>query len=145
MNVLLSIKPEHVDNIFSGAKRFEFRRRIFARSDVRTVLIYSTKPVGMLVGEFDIEEIVEGHPDDVWRVAHSEAGISRGFFDSYFADRSVAFALRIGDVRIYSEPIDPSEALENFTPPQSYMYVRRYGRQLSRLSNREHHQMELAI
>ena len=145
MNVLLSINPDHVRNIFSGIKKFEFRRKIFARQDVKTVLIYSTRPVGMLVGEFDIEEIVAGTPEQVWDVAHSEAGISRSFYDSYFGDRSVAFALRIGDVRIYSEPIDPSEAFENFTPPQSYMYVHRSGRQLSRSSQQPQRQMELAV
>ena len=62
MRVLLSIRPEHVENIRSGIKTFEFRRRIFARRDVRTVLIYCTRPVGRLVGEFDIAEILEDEP-----------------------------------------------------------------------------------
>ena len=144
MNVLLSINPQHVENIFSGIKRFEFRRKVFARNDVQTVLIYSTRPVGKLVGEFDIAEIVEGTPDQVWDVAHAMAGISRCFYDSYFGKREVAFALRIGDVRIYDEPIDPMDVIDNFTPPQSYMYVRGSGHQLSR-ANAGLAQMELAI
>ncbi|MGY4282029.1 putative transcriptional regulator [Bradyrhizobium sp. LM2.7] len=44
MRVLLSIKPVHVANILSGAKTFEFRRKIFSRRDIKTVLIYCNPP-----------------------------------------------------------------------------------------------------
>ena len=63
MRVLLSIRPVHVESILSGAKRFEFRRRMFARRDVRSVLIYCTMPVGRLVAEFEIAGILEDTPE----------------------------------------------------------------------------------
>lgn len=123
MNVLLSINPTHVDNIFSGVKLFEFRRKIFARTDVRTVVVYCTKPVSKLVGEFDIEEILSATPDVLWDLTQSASGISREFYDLYFEGRNRAYALKIGAIRQYAEPLDPQRVFANFTPPQSYMYV----------------------
>jgi len=123
MRVLLSIKPEHVDNIRSGIKTFEFRRRIFARRDVSTILIYCTRPVGRLIGEFDIAAILEDEPEALWASTANGSGISKDFFDAYFEGRPRGYALQIGALRIYDEPICPSEWFDNFTPPQSYMYV----------------------
>lgn len=127
MRVLLSIKPEHVANIRSGIKTFEFRRRLFARRDVKTVLIYCTRPVGRLVGEFDIADILEDEPEALWASTAEGSGISKEFFDTYFEGRRRAFALQIGSLRLYDEPLCPSEMFDNFTPPQSYMYVPGHG------------------
>jgi predicted transcriptional regulator len=123
MRVLLSIRPTHVTSILSGLKIFEFRRRIFARRDIHAVLIYCTKPVGRLVGEFEISDILEGQPEDLWVSTCHGSGISKSYFDAYFNGRLRAYALKIGEVRPFGEPILPSDVFANFTPPQSYMYV----------------------
>lgn len=125
MRVLLSIKPEHVQNILAGEKTFEFRRKVFGRKDVRTVIIYCTMPVGRLVGEFDISEIIESDPENLWSHTQYGSGITKTFFDSYFEGRERAFAIKIGEVRAYERPIEPSSIFENFTAPQSFMYVDR--------------------
>src|SRR5271169_2510130 len=118
MRVLLSIKPIHVASILSGLKTFEFRRRIFARKDIRTVLIYCTKPVGRLVGEFDIGDILEGEPEELWATTRHGSAISKSYFDAYFNGRIRAYAIRIADVRRFDQPISPLDVFANFTPPQ---------------------------
>jgi predicted transcriptional regulator len=123
MKVLLSINPEHVENIFRGVKTFEFRRKVFARKDIKTVVVYCTMPVGKIVGEFDIDTILMDAPDEIWKKTRSGSGITKDFFDQYFSDREVAYALKIGEVREYEEYVDPKKMLNNFTPPQSYMYM----------------------
>lgn len=123
MRVLLSIRPTHVENIRLGIKIFEFRRRLFSRRDVSTVLIYCTRPVGRLVGQFEIAKILEDEPESLWASTAFGSGISKDFFDAYFAGRSRAFALQIGALSFYDEPVHPAEWFDNFTPPQSYMYV----------------------
>lgn len=123
MRVLLSIKPAHVENIMRGTKIFEFRRRIFSRRDIRTVLIYCTKPVGRLVAEFDIENILEDEPEALWASTAGGSGISKEFFDAYFKGRMRAYALQIGSLRVFEKPVLPNDWFDNFTPPQSYMYV----------------------
>ena len=55
MKILLSIKPEFVEEIFSGRKKFEYRKAIFTNKKVTSVIVYSTMPVGKIVGEFTIE------------------------------------------------------------------------------------------
>jgi predicted transcriptional regulator len=126
MLVLLSIRPEHVANILSGRKTFEFRRRVFARREVTNALIYCTKPVGRFVAEFEIDDILCEKPEQLWRQTKQGSGISKQYFDEYFSGRREAFALRIGRVRAFSRHFIPSEVIENFTPPQSFMYVERH-------------------
>lgn len=65
--MLLSINPEHVENILSGIKRYEFRK-VRCRSDVDKMLIYSTAPVMMVVGEAEIVSIIEDEPEIVWEL-----------------------------------------------------------------------------
>jgi predicted transcriptional regulator len=123
MRVLLSIRPVHVENILSGKKIFEFRRRIFTRRDIESVLIYCTMPVGQLVAEFKISEILEDEPDRLWERTASGSGISKCYFDSYFEGRDRAYALGIGALNIFETPIEPGDLIDDFTPPQSYRYV----------------------
>lgn len=123
MRVLLSIRPVHVESILSGAKRFEFRRRMFARRDVRSVLIYCTMPVGRLVAEFEIAGILEDTPEGLWARTSEASGITRDYYDAYFEGRDRAFALAIGELNVFETPIAPDEMIDDFTPPQSYRYV----------------------
>jgi predicted transcriptional regulator len=125
MLVLLSIRPPHVENILAGTKTFEFRRRVFVRKGIKDVLIYCTKPVGCFVGEFEIDGILCDTPARLWRKTKTGSGVSKEYFDAYFAGRSEAFALRIGKVHAYSRHVVPSEIIDGFTPPQSFMYIAR--------------------
>ena len=122
MKVLLSIKPEYVDKIISGEKKFEYRKRIF-KEKVDTVVVYSTMPVGKIVGEFKIEEIINDTPDNIWSLTSHHSGVSEVFFMEYFDKCSEGFALKIKDIELYNTPIDPKKRKMHFTPPQSFMYV----------------------
>ena len=42
--MLLSINPEHVENILLGTKRFEFRK-VRCKYEVSKIIIYATAPV----------------------------------------------------------------------------------------------------
>lgn len=66
MIVLLSIKPEFVHEIFQGRKKYEYRKSIFAKH-VTKVIVYSTKPEGMIVGEFSIKAILQYSPKELWK------------------------------------------------------------------------------
>ena len=54
MKVILSIKPEFVEKIINGEKKFEYRRKIF-KKDVEKVLIYASSPIKLVVGELHVE------------------------------------------------------------------------------------------
>ena len=42
MKVLMSIKPLYAEQILQGKKKYEYRRRIFKRSDVSSLVIYES-------------------------------------------------------------------------------------------------------
>lgn len=120
---MLSIKPEYVEKIFDGTKRFEFRKNLFKRDGIKSVVIYSTMPVGRVVGEFDVSELIADLPEIVWEKTSSYAGIDKKFFDSYYDNRQRAVAIGIGNVRRYEQPMPLIELGIGSTPPQSYRYL----------------------
>jgi predicted transcriptional regulator len=121
-HALLSIKPVHAEAIFSGKKRFEFRRSIF-RKDVQVVVVYMTSPVCRVVGEFDVKHVISEDVDKLWKHTESKAGIGGDLFFRYFAGCDVGHAIAIGDVRRYNEPLDLQKTF-GVRAPQSFMYLK---------------------
>ena len=119
--MLLSINPEHVENILLGKKKFEFRK-VRCKSDVKTIIIYATSPIMQVVAEAEIIGIIEDDPNSVWTLTSEFAGISRGFYDRYFAGKSKAVAYCLGDVERYLIPKNLSDYGISFAP-QSFVYV----------------------
>src|ERR1035438_9794199 len=75
-HAVLSIKPDYAEAIFSGKKRFEFRRSIF-RADIHVVIVYITNPVGKVAGEFSVKDIITDDVDALWDRTEKMAGIDR--------------------------------------------------------------------
>lgn len=123
MRVLLSIKPEYAERIFNGSKRFEFRKAIFRNPDVHTVVVYATQPVGKVIGEFAIQEIIDGEPSAIWRRTHRHSGISQRFFDDYFHGRSRAFAIKVKSTKRYHRPKELQDVIPGGVAPQSFRYL----------------------
>ncbi len=124
MKAMLSIKPEYVEKILSGEKRYEFRRRVFKRMDVDTIVIYSTSPQQRVVAEVGVVGILESDPIDIWKKTHDKAGISYKAFMAYFDGVDVAYAIELGLVNRYPRPRLLSSYAEVSAPPQSFVYVR---------------------
>lgn len=120
--ILLSIKPEYVEKIFEGTKRFEFRKVRFKRNDVTKIIIYSTSPVMKVVGEAEIIEIIENTPSLLWEQTKEYAGVDKKFFDKYYEGRKRAVAYKLGKVKKYSKPFQ-LEDLGIKKAPQSFMYL----------------------
>jgi predicted transcriptional regulator len=117
----LSIRPPFAEAIFRGEKRFEFRRTIFRRP-VEVVVIYVTSPVSLVVGEFDVEEVIDDSIGGLWNRTFPYAGISRDRFLEYFAGRDVGYAIEIGSVRRYGQPMNLANSF-GIRPPQSFVYI----------------------
>jgi len=119
--ILLSIKPEHIRNIFNGNKLFEFRT-ICCREDVSKIIIYATSPVKQVVGEAQVLEVIKDSPEKVWKLTSRYAGITKLFYDLYFQDKSKAVAYHLGNIKKYQKPLRLSDFGVNFAP-QSFVYV----------------------
>jgi predicted transcriptional regulator len=122
MNAILSIKPQFVDEIIAGRKRFEFRKHGF-KKPVRNIYIYASSPVCRIIGEFELGAIIEDKPEELWNRTRDYSGISKAFFDEYFSAHDVGYALEIKTFKKYSEPINPYKQNREFRAPQSFRYV----------------------
>ena len=64
--ILLSINPNHVENILNGSKKYEFRKKACKRH-VDKILIYSTTPIMKIVGEAEVEDVLVDEPETIWK------------------------------------------------------------------------------
>ena len=119
--LLLSISPEHVENILSGKKQFEYRKSR-CRAGVDTIVIYCTSPVMQVVAEAIVEEIIEGDVQEVWELTKEHAGISKKFFFQYYKGKKKAVAYKLCSVVPYSQPKALGEIGVSH-PPQSFQYL----------------------
>ena len=123
MNVIMSIRPTFCKLIFDGQKVYEYRKRVFKRTDIDKVYIYASKPISSIVGYFTIKRIICDSPSIVWDMTHKQGGITKKLFNDYFKGHKLAHAIEIDEVVKLDTPIDPKEVIKNFTAPQNYMYV----------------------
>lgn len=119
--ILISINPRHVAKILSGEKKFEYRTKA-AKKDAESLIIYETTPVKRVVAEAKILEVLELCPEELWAKTKDYSGIDKAFFDEYFKGRSVAYAYRLGEVKVYDNPLELSfYGLK--AAPQSFVYL----------------------
>ena len=123
MHALLSIKPKYVEAIMSGEKEYEFRRSIFRNRGVEKAYIYATSPIKKIVGAFKIGDIIEDHPDNLWKQFKNSSGLNSREFFSYFNGCEAGFAIQIEDFEEFKKPLDPTCIIPSFTPPQSFYYL----------------------
>ena len=120
-SILLSIKPEYVERILSGSKKYEFRKRL-ANKSVDKILMYSTAPTMKVVGEVQILETISASPTALWESTKEFAGISRNKYREYYKGCKVAYAYQLGQVTRYEPPKELIEFNVKF-PPQSFIYL----------------------
>lgn len=119
--ILISINPEHVQNIIAGIKKYEYRK-IAAKQDVSSIIIYETTPIKRIVAEAEIVDVLEMPPEELWEQTKTESGISKAFFDRYFDNRTIAYAYKLGEIKVYDTP----KTLMDYgikAAPQSFVYV----------------------
>ena len=117
MNAILSIKPQYVEEIMAGTKKYEYRKSVFKRP-VKKVYIYASAPVSMIIGEFEVAQILESTPTLVWQQTKDFSGIKKAWFDQYYAGRNTAYAIGIKNLYIYSTPM-----VLTCPAPQSFCYT----------------------
>lgn len=120
-NIVISINPEHVKNIINGSKKFEYRTKV-CRADVNKIIIYETSPVKKVVAEVEIIEVLMLPPNELWEKTKEKSGITKSFFDNYFANRKIAYAYKLGKISVYTKPKDIMEIGIKHAP-QSFVYV----------------------
>lgn len=121
MKVVLSIKPEFANKIFDGTKKYEFRKAIFKNEKIKTIIVYASSPVQQVIGEFEIEKIINHDIDTLWGLTQQFSGISEEYFYQYFGEKEIGYAIKIKKTKRYKQP-KCLRADYNLLPPQSFAY-----------------------
>jgi predicted transcriptional regulator len=122
MTVLLSIKPQFASKIFDGSKKYEFRKTIFKRNDIKKIVVYASSPIQRVIGEFEIDGIISDTIKNVWKKTSQFSGITKEIYESYFSNKDMAHAIKIGFVKEYSSPKYLGD-YNIFFAPQSFVYL----------------------
>lgn len=119
--ILLSIKPEYAHAILEGTKKFEYRKHL-AKNTVDTIVIYSTAPEKMVIGEVEVLGTLSMKKTPLWEKTKIAAGISRKKYRKYFCDSSLAHAYILGKATKYAEALSLAD-IGVSQPPQSFVYI----------------------
>lgn len=120
--ILISIKPEYVNEILSGRKKYEYRKVKAKKDNVNKMIVYATAPIMKVVAEIEILNILEDSPDLVWEHTKEYSGITKSFYDKYYKNKNTAIAYQLGRIEEYDVPKELSE-LGIFYSPQSFIYI----------------------
>ena len=122
-HILISLASRHAENIFTGRKLVELRRRTMHVVPGTTVWIYVKLPVGSIIGRVKIGAVHTSSPATLWRRFGPVSGLSRSEFFDYFNGVAQGIALVLED----AERLDSSLSLEvlreitkGFQPPQFF-------------------------
>ena len=119
--ILMSIKPEYSEKIFSGNKKYEFRRKI-SKLQVDRIVVYSSSPEKKVIGEVEVMNVVSKPINELWELTKKFAGISFKDFKEYFSGCDVAYAYELGKTTKYKKPKKLLDFNITFSP-QSYVYI----------------------
>jgi predicted transcriptional regulator len=122
MNILLSIKSEYTEKIFSGQKKYEFRKQQPTQV-VERIFIYECTPSKNIVGWFSIKKVLSGSPKEIWKKCGDLGGIEKKEYFSYCNGKRIIYALEIDRMLRFHTPINPFEIISDFKPPQNFSYL----------------------
>lgn len=122
-HVLVSLEARHAENILSGAKRVELRRRRMNIESGTTVWIYVKQPVAAIIGKATARTLCYLEPSLLWKRFSSISGLSKDEFFGYFDGVSEGFAIGLVDPQRLKAPLhleDLRKAVPGFHPPQFF-------------------------
>jgi len=122
-DILISLHPRHCDNVVSGRKTVELRRRKMAVQPGTRVWIYSTHPRARVEASAIVEGVFSGSHDELWNTFGDKVAVSRYEFDHYFAETVDAHAIVLREVAPLKRSIKLKELrrkLDGFHPPQFF-------------------------
>lgn len=121
-SILLSIKPAYADLIFSGKKRFEYRRSLPVKP-ISRFFVYESSPVSRLVGWVNVSGIVKDNPILLYERTAWGAGLSQESFLRYFKGKNTGSALILEKTHQFVQPMGLS-VIRLLRPPQNFCYMK---------------------
>jgi len=125
-DILISIKPKYVEEILSGKKTVELRRRA-PRVPVGTRMwVYSTLPDAHVRMVATVEKLEEWSPSTIWKKNSSKMALSKSEYNGYVDGRSKVCALHLSKVMPLSTPLSLQklrDKSQKVHPPQFFKFL----------------------
>ena len=121
--ILVPTKNIYAENMFNMDKKNVLFLKSAPSNNINRVLIYSIKPVGMVVGEFDLLKIDVLKKDKAWEKYSNNSCMLKSDFDEYFKDSDEVYALISKESYKYGR----RKTLESFDikkAPTSFQYLK---------------------
>jgi predicted transcriptional regulator/RimJ/RimL family protein N-acetyltransferase len=121
--LILSIRREHAENIFSHKKLFELRK-VLPRTRFSRVYLHETGGAG-IVGWFNSGKVIRKPLSQLWASVRTRATTRSRFF-KYFSGWQSGCAIEVVRPRRFAAPFSPEELrveVPQFTAPMSYLLV----------------------
>ena len=83
--IILSIKPEYVQKIISGEKKYEYRRKL-CKKEIDRIYIYCIQPVKKIIAEVEVTGRIEDDKELLWTKTRGASGIEKSFLMSILPD-----------------------------------------------------------
>lgn len=122
-DILISLHPEHSENVLSGRKTVELRRRRLNVTPGTRVWIYTKQPRSRVDAYAIVSEVHEGSQDELWTMFGSQVAITRSAFDNYLSGSETGCAIVFSSVSRLRRAIGLDEIRQkvaNFHPPQFF-------------------------
>jgi len=113
----------HAENILSGRKQVELRRRSMRLKAGTIVWMYVKLPIGQIVGYAHASTFHWLAPSTLWRRFANVSGLTRSEFFGYFEGLSKGFALGLEDPKQLPSHVSLEELRQvsaEFQPPQFF-------------------------
>lgn len=118
MTAVMSIRSEHAARIYSGDKRFEFRRRRPRFSPGLKIYIYEPLPVRAVTGHFRVASVADLGDLDALESDQNARELVRCYLRGALQPTAIEI--------VEATELDVPVTLEHFgvtTAPQSYLYI----------------------
>ncbi|MDW3192726.1 MAG: DUF3850 domain-containing protein [Cytophagales bacterium] len=127
--LLISIKPQFAERIFSGNKSIELRKTSPKVSEGDLILFYVTSPEKMVKGIGRVKGLIEDTPANIWSEYQETAGIGEELYFDYYQNSNRAIGILLKDVVEFKKTVSLSDiksTFPSFAPPQSYRYLSKF-------------------
>ena len=122
--LLMSIKTKYANQIFTGIKKYEFRRKSIGEKNCnKKIFIYSSKEEKAIVGYIIVDKILSGNIEKIMELTNN----NNKELKNYFNDCCICYALHISKHYRFVEPIkleDIKTKYKKNVVPQFYRYIR---------------------
>ena len=123
-HILLSIHTKYVEKILDGSKKYEFRGWRLSNK-IKYVYIYSSGLEKKVVAKFEVSQIHENSPKNIWNQFKYDSGVEEEEYKKYVNSFNYAkiYAIEIKNLEIFQPSLSLSEIDENLHPPQKFKYL----------------------